>query len=43
MKMKLTIILISNLYYPNKTFDMNDVAVPSSATDDQLQVVKKVV
>ena len=25
IKMKLMIILISNLYYPNKIFDMNDV------------------
>ena len=37
------IISISNLYYPNKIFDMNDGGVPSSATDDPLQLVKKVV
>ena len=34
---------ISNLNYPNKIFDMNDVGVPSSTTDDPLQLVKKVV
>ena len=37
------IISISNLYYPNKIFDMNDVGEPSSATYDQFQVVKKAV
>ena len=41
--MKFIIILISNLYYPYKISDMNDVGEPSSATDDQLQLVKKVV
>ena len=40
--MKLIMILISNLYYPNKVFDMNDVGVPSSATDDPLQLVRNV-